>query len=53
MHIGDNIVKFTTNNDGIYLSKLDTEFLGNCIRLKKEDDCRIYFENPGVKQKDF
>ena len=35
VHIGDKIVKFPANDDGIYLSKLDNMFLGYWPNRKK------------------
>ena len=41
MHIGDNIVKFKYNDDGLCLSKPDTIFLGKWPKRKKEYYWRI------------
>ena len=35
MHIGDNIVKFSANDDGIYLSKLDKNIFRKANEEKK------------------
>ena len=35
VHIGDNIVKFPANDDGIYLSKPDNIFKGKWPKRKK------------------
>ena len=36
VHIGDNIVKFKYNDDGLCLSKPDNIFLGKWPKRKKE-----------------
>ena len=37
MHIGDKIVKFQDNNDGLYLSKPDGDFFGKLAEENKRN----------------
>ena len=54
MHIGENIVKFTANDRGIYISKPDRKCSRKVSEEKEEDDLRIKkFAHRWVKQEWF
>ena len=55
VHIGDTIVKFSANNEGTYIGKLDKKFFWIYFwREQKEDYWRIkMFSNSEGKQEGF